>query len=267
MMAGWGTGSSPVLAGDHLLIQCDNEERSFLVALNKKTGEEVWKKTRSERSSWSTPFVWKNKKRTEVVTAGSSRVRSYDPATGKVLWELSVGGGGGGGERGSRASATPVGDEELVYFGMGGGRSGPGPLFAVKAGAEGDISLKGGEKSNAGVAWSEGRGGPSMSSPLLYQGHLYIIGRGGLTCYDAKTGKQHYSERLSGARGFTSSPWAYDGKVFCLDDNGTTFVVQAGKEFKELGKNSLGEMFWSSPAVAGGALFLRGVDHLYCIKP
>ena len=107
-----------------------------------------------------------------------------------------------------------------------------------------------------------------MASPLLYDGQLYVLDQRGGKCttYDAKTGKQIYQERVPGAKGFTSSPWAYDGKVFLLDDEGQTFVIEAGKEFKVLGKNPLNEMFWSSPAIAGGALYLRGIDHLFCVK-
>ncbi len=274
-----GTGSSPVLEGDRLIIQCDNEEKSFLVALDKKTGKELWRTERSERSTWSTPLVWKNKERTEIVCMGSRRARSYDPETGKQLWEL-------GGLNG-QCQASPVADKDLLYLGTGGmpmfgpgggpggGGGGPGgrsdarPLFAVKAGAKGDITLKSDQTSNDGIAWYQAKGGPSMASPVLYDGYLYILEqRGGmLNCYDAKTGKPAYTkERLPQSRGFTSSPWAYDGKIFCLSEDGQTFVVQAGPEFKVLGKNSLDEMFWSSPAAAGGALFLRGVDYLYCVK-
>jgi len=213
------------------------------------------------------------------VCLGSPRARSYDPATGKQLWEL----GGLSGQ----PKASPVASPEFLYVGTGGGfefgggrfgggegggggRMGGGarPLFAVRAGASGDITLKDGARSNDGVAWHLPRGGPSTASPLLYEGRLYILEeRGGLlSCYDAKTGKQVYKERLPGARGFTSSPWANAGKVFCLDDSGQTFVVQAGPKFKLLGKNTLGETFWSSPAGAGATLLLRGVDHLYGIK-
>jgi outer membrane protein assembly factor BamB len=180
-----------------------------------------------------------------------------------------------------QAQASMVAGDELLYVGTGGGpgfgggfggaRAGGGgsrPLFAVKAGASGDITLRAGARSNSGVAWYLPMAGPSMASPLLYEGYLYILEqRGGiLSCFDAKTGKQVYRERLPRARGFTSSPWAYEGKVFCLDDDAQTFVVQAGPEFKLLGKNTLEGMCWSSPAVAGGALFLRTADHLYCIK-
>jgi outer membrane protein assembly factor BamB len=279
---GYGTGSSPVLDGGRLFIQCDNDEKSFLVALDAKTGKELWRTARPERTGWSTPLVWKNKVRTEVVCVGSPKARSYDPATGKQLWEL-------GGLNG-QAKASPVAGPDLLYVGIGGrmggfgggaepggeapagrgGRMGGGgrPLFAVKAGASGDITLKDGAKSNEGVAWQLPQGGPPTASPLLVDKYLYVLEeRGGLlSCYDAKTGKQVYKERLPGARGFTSSPFAYDGKLFCLDDAGTTHVVQAGPQFKVLGKNTIDEMCWSSPAVAGGALFLRTVDHVYCIK-
>jgi len=288
MQMGWGTGSSPALADGRLFVQCDNEEKSFIAALDAKTGKEIWREPRDERSTWATPYVWKNKQRTELVTAGSKKVRSYEPATGKLLWEL----GGVGGQ----SNATPIGDDERLYVGTGGrgggmggpggpagggppggggrpgggmGMGGGGTLFAVNAGASGDITLKDGETSNAGVVWSAPRAGPSMASPLLYQGYVYIVEqRGGqISCLDAKSGKAAYSrERIGNARGFTSSPWAANGKIFCLDDSGQTFVIQSGPEFKLLGQNPLNEMCWSSPAVAGGALYLRTVDHLYCIK-
>jgi outer membrane protein assembly factor BamB len=148
---------------------------------------------------------------------------------------------------------------------MGGG----GALFAVKAGATGDITPKQGETESAGVAWSQPRSGLGMSSPLVYKGFVYVLERNGgmVSCYDAKTGKPAYSkERITGARSFWASPWACDGKIFCPDEEGNTFVLQAGAEFKVLGKNPLKEMVWSSPAAAGEAIFVRGVDNLYCIK-
>ncbi len=279
MMAGWGTASSPVLVNDRLIVLCDNEEKSFIVALDKKDGKELWRTPRTERTTWGTPIVWKNKQRTEVVAIGS-RVRSYDPADGKQLWELNIGGG--------QCSVSPTADEEMLYVGagsggMGGGggfgkgppgggfgmRGGGGSLFAVKAGAKGDITPKSGEKSSDGVAWSEPKSGLGMASPLLCKGYIYVLERNGglINCFDAKTGKAAYTkERISGARAFWASPVALDDKIYCLDDDGNTFVIQAGPEFKQLGKNSIKEMFWSSPAIADGALFLRGVDNLYCIK-
>jgi outer membrane protein assembly factor BamB len=133
----------------------------------------------------------------------------------------------------------------------------------VKAGASGEVS------DGGGLAWSQTRAGPTMASPVAYQGYVYVLEQNGgmVSCYEAATGKPAYQrERLQGARAFWASPWAYDGKVFCLDDGGTTFVLQAGPEFKVLGKNSLKDQFWASPAIAGGSLILRGVENVYCVK-
>jgi outer membrane protein assembly factor BamB len=266
---GQGPASSPVLDGERVFLQIDNEEKSFLVALDKKTGDELWRVDRSERTNHCSPLVWKNKQRTELVTSGSQKVRSYDPTTGKVLWELGMGGG--------RCYSTPVGDSELLYVGCeagfggfgrgnggpegpGGGRGGfgggGGGLFAIRAGTSGDLTLKEDETSNAGVAWSQTKAGPEKASPLVYQGHLYVLSNntGIVTCYDAKTGNRVYRERVPGATNFWASPWACDGKIFCLDDGGTTHVLQAGPKFKVLGKN------------ASGTVILRSVDNLYCIK-
>jgi outer membrane protein assembly factor BamB len=278
MQMGFGTSSSPVLDGDKLFLQIDNEEKSFLIALNKKTGDKVWKKDRSERTVWSSPIIWKNKERTELVTVGQ-KLRSYDPATGKILWELSLGGG--------RFSASPVADAEQLYFGVGGmggggggGKGGFGPpgggkgggggsLFAVKAGASGDITPKAGETTSAGVAWAQPKAGAAMSSPLVYEGYVYILEQNGgqISCYDAKTGKPAYQkERIDGAASFWASPWAYDGKIFCLDDAGKTHVLKAGPKLEVIGTNSIKDQFWASPAIAGGTLILRGVSNVYGIK-
>jgi outer membrane protein assembly factor BamB len=171
-------------------------------------------------------------------------------------------------DAGGRNSLTPVGDQELLYSDSVDRRmGGRGPIVAVRAGASGDISLKGGETSNEYVAWSVPLRTYRVSSPLLYEGCLYMLDqqRGQVRCYDTRTGKENYAERLQGARGFSSSPWASDGKVFCLDETGLTFVLKAGPEFEVLATNELDETFWSSIAVSGENLLLRGVDHLYSI--
>ena len=255
-----GTGASPVLDGDRLFLQCDNEQKSFLVALEAKTGKELWRVARDERTGWSTPLVWKNKVRPEVVCLGSKQVLSYDPDTGKLLWQL--------GGTNAQCFGSPVGDSDLLYTGTGGQLGGGRPLFAVRAGAAGDITLKPGTAANEAVAWYLPNAGPLVATPLLYEGHLYVPEQnlGLVSCYDARTGKQVYRERLPQARGFLASPWACGGKVFCLDEDGQTFVLQAGPGYKLLGRNPIGERCWASPALAGDALFLRTIDHLYCIK-
>lgn len=256
--AGFGPASSPALLNGKLFLQCDNEDKSFLVGLDARSGKELWKVDRADRTSWSSPFVWKNKVRNELVVLGSKKVRGYDPETGKVFWELV--------SESEGFKASPTGDSERVYFGNS-GRMSPGTIYCVKAGANGDITPREGDTSSEGVVWSIPRTGPNMASPLVYRDHVYVLERGGLSCYDSKTGKPLYQkERLTGARSFTSSPWAYDGKVFLLDEDGQTFVVEAGDKFKLLGKNKIDDMFWSTPAIANGVVYLRGLDHLYAIK-
>ena len=205
----------------------------------------------------------------------SAQPKATPVATSETLFVGSGGGmamggmgGFGGGGFGGPGRGRPGGGRPGRGPGGGFGGRGSKPLFAVRPGATGDITLKGGAKSSESIAWHLPQAGPTTASPLLYDGLLYILEeRGGiLACYDAKTGKQQYKERISGAGGFTASPWAYDGKVFCLDDSGTTHVIQAGSKFRVLGVNRLTGMAWSSPAVANGSVFLRTVDRLYCIR-
>jgi outer membrane protein assembly factor BamB len=171
----------------------------------------------------------------------------------------SMGGGGGFGGGG-----RPGGG------GFGGGNSLSGTLFAVKPGAKGDITPKDGKKDSEGIAWSVAKAMPSAASPLVYDGLVYTFDRNGgtVSCFDAKTGDAKYSkERIPKAGAFWASPWAYDGKVFAIDESGTTHVIKAGSQFEVLSTNTLGkDMFWSSPAVSGGMLLIRGVDSLYGIK-
>lgn len=289
----WGTSSSPLVHDGVVYIQCDNETKSFLAALDAKTGDQKWKIDRNEKTGWSTPYIWKTKGRTDLVVGGSSRVRGYNPVDGKQVWELNVGGG--------QANTSPVGTEDMLYVGTsagggggfrpgggappgggnppggGGGRpggfgggGGGGTLFAIKAGATGDVSPKAGETTSAGVAWSAARSMPSASSPVIYDGYVYTFERNGgqVSCFDAKTGKAAYTkERISNAGAFWSSPWAFDGKIFCMDETGTTHVLKAGPTFDVVGTNKLGrDVYWSSPAIAGGSIILRGVDSLYCIQ-
>lgn len=252
----WGTGASPVLHEERIYIVNDNEKASFIVAIDKLTGKEVWKTDRAEKSNWATPFIWNSGKRTEIVTCGKGKVRSYD-LDGKLLWEF--------GGMSSICVPSPVvaGDLLIISSGYEFGR--PRPVFAVKPGASGDISLQKGEKSNLDIAWSNDMAGAYHPTPLVLGDHLYVLySTGFLACYEAKTGKLVYEkQRLGGS--FTASPWSYDGKIFCLSEEGTTYVVKAGKEFELLGKNVLGEVSLATPAVADGKLFLRTREALYCI--
>ncbi len=257
---GWGTGSSPLLFGDRVYIQCDNDKASFLVALEKETGDELWRVERDEKSNWSTPYIWKNKVRTELVTAGGNQVRSYDPATGDLLWFMKGNG---------RTATTPSGDEELLYVDSYDRLTGGTGVFAaIRSGASGDISLAGKETSNPHVAWSVPLRGQRVASPTIYRDCVYVLEQntGIVRCLNAATGDEHFRTRLPEASGFTASPLANDGKIFCLDQNSRNFVMEAGPELKLIATNTLdGEMCWASPAVVGDRLLIRTVDQLYCI--
>lgn len=265
----WEVASSPAFDGDRLFVVCDHEEKTILVAIDKATGKEVWRANRKERSAWSSPYVWRNRVRTEVVVCGGQRIRSYDPASGKLLWQLGVRGASVHDQIG-HCNATPVGNSELLFVGMGSRDSDQqfGPLWAVKPAAQGDISLRKSESSSVNIAWYRPDAGPVMGSPVYSRGFLYVLPRIGdtLTCLEATTGDEVYRKQLPGATGFFLSPWAHDGCIGCLDVDGQTFVVRGGAKFKVLGINRLGEKCWSVPAASQGALFVRGVEHLYCLR-
>ncbi|HEY2573858.1 MAG TPA: PQQ-binding-like beta-propeller repeat protein [Verrucomicrobiaceae bacterium] len=303
----WGTSSSPAFDGERIFLQCDSNDKSFLIALDKKTGKERWHVPREERSTWSTPIVWNNLKRAELVCMGSSFIRAYDPSNGRELWRLasensmgrsggpgrdgppgpppksapkseSTGGkggppprGGGSGKAGSGGcKSSPVATRDMLYVGMSSRKPGQefGPLWAIKPGATGDISLREGQTSSSHIAWYRDDAGPHFNSPLVAGDFLYVFpahDREGLECLDARTGDTLYTHPLEGSRGFKSSACFVDGKIFNTDEAGTTFVIEAGSQFKLLHKNALDEMTWSSPAIAGGAVFLRTVSKLYCL--
>jgi len=258
-MRQWGTGASPALHGDRLLVVNDNDDRSSITAYDKRTGRVAWRVPRDEGSNWSTPFIWEHQSGTEIVTTGSRKVRSYD-LSGTQKWELSG--------MTSLHVPTPVAAHGLLFISSGFLADARRPVYAIRPGATGDISLKEGETSNRFIAWSNPRLGTYDTSPLVYGDYYYtLMDRGFLLCHDAKTGKEIYPrQRITAeASGFTASPWAYNGKIFALSEDGDTFVMQAGPEFKVLGKNPLGEMALATPAVAGDTLIIRTASKLYRI--
>lgn len=255
--AGWGTGASPALHKDRLYLVNDNEEKSYLAAVDVKSGEEIWRVDRDERSNWSTPFVWEHEKRTEIVTAGSRKIRSYD-REGKLLWEL--------GGASSITIPTPFARHGLLYVASGYVLDRRRPVYAIRPGASGDITLKDTETSSKDIAWTQRLGAPYNPTPLVYGDYLYVLyDMGAFACYDAKTGKEVYGRQRLGGSGFTASPWAADGKVYCLSEDGDTHVIQAGPEFKLLGKNRLDEMCMATPAAARGSILIRTLTKLYRI--
>lgn len=256
---GWGTAASPVLHEGRLYIVNDNDDKSVLMALDKKTGKTIWQIDRGEKSNWATPYIWQSGKRTEIITPGTTRVRSYD-MDGKPLWEF--------GGMSSIAIPTPFTRHGLLFITSGYVGDQKRPTFAIKPGASGDISLKPDQTSNDFVAWFSPQLGPYNPSPIAY-GDIYytLYDRGFFAANDVKTGKEVYArKRISEeVSAFTSSPWAYNGKVFLLSEDGDTFVIQSGPEFKILGKNTLDEMCMATPAIARGSLFIRTESKLYRI--
>ena len=259
----FGTGSSPALAGNLLVIVNDNEKQQFIAAFDKQTGQQVWRTNRDlarksqppQHSAWVTPYVWRHALRTEIVAIGPGEVVSYDLA-GKELWRM------------SGMAATPIpmpfAYNGLLYINAGRGRS----LLALRPGAAGDISLGKDERSNQYVAWSEARAGTYLPSSVAYEGAVYTLSETGILArFDAGTGKQTYKTRIDpAATAFTTSPWAYNGKLFCLSEEGQTFVIATGEEFKLLHVNTLDDFTLASPALVGERLLIRTEHRLYSIR-
>ena len=257
---GWGTGASPILYKGRLYVVNDNDEHSFIDVLDKKTGAVITKIDRTgEGTNWATPFIWENEKRTELIVNGTKHVRSYD-LDGKLLWEFSG--------MSSIAIPTPFAKFGLLYLSSGYVGDQVRPVYAIRPGASGDISLKAGEVSSAFVAWYLPQGGAYNPTPVIYGDYYYtLLDRGFLTCHDARTGKEIYAKvRIDPAVGeFTASPIAANGKLYLFSEGGDGFVIEAGPEYKLIAKNSLDEMTMATPAAVRGSLIVRTASHLYRI--
>ena len=260
MRFGWGTAASPALHGGRLFVVDDNDDHAEMFALDAKTGDELWRVDREEKSNWATPFVWQHEQRTELVTAGTGAVRSYD-LDGKLLWSL----------RGmsSIAIPTPFAGDGLLFVASGYVLDPQRPLNAIRPGAAGDITLAKGQTSNEFIAWSQPTAGPYNTSPLFFDGRVYVLyDRGTFGCYDGKTGKPLYErKRLGESTAFTASPWAAGGRVYCLDEDGICYVLRAGDRFEVMHANELADddMCMATPAIAGDRLLIRTSARLYCI--
>ncbi len=253
----WGTASSPIIYRDLVIVQCDQQQGSFLTALNIKTGNTVWKTPREELPSWCTPTIYPGKSRTELVTNSPNFIRGYDPDSGKELWRL------GGSSK--ITAPTPVFTDDLIV--VASGRRPEMPLFVIRAGANGDITLKDGQTSNAAVVWSKQKVGSYMPTPLIYQGYLYVLrNQGIMSCYDLISGQEKYTERIPHqGSGFSGSPVAADGKIYLPSEDGDVFVVKAGPKFELIATNHLGQALMATPAISGGMMFIRAEKDLFAI--
>jgi outer membrane protein assembly factor BamB len=258
----FGTAASPVVHDGRVYLLDDNEADSYIAALDAKTGRVIWKTPRKLegrlQSGWSSPYVWVTPQRTEIVAIGTGVTISYD-TNGKELWRLNGA---------TQANPTPTEGDGLLFIGTGSQGESGRPLFAVKPGATGDISLKTGETSNDFVAWYQPRAGAYTSSPLAFGGRVYVVNDNGvLQVFEAKTGHEIYKVRVGGVGNtFSASPWTCGGLVFFLSEEGDTFVVKPGDTYEEVAKNSLGELALASPAVTRDGLFIRTQSRLYRIR-
>jgi len=251
----WGGGSSPVLYNDKIIVKWDHEDQSFIIALDKKTGNEIWKVTRDEGTSWTTPLVIESNGQPQVITSAGTRVRSYDLATGDLLWESS-------GLAAPEVIPSPVANDDMVYV-MSSGIFKASELQAIKL-----SEAKGNIAGSAAIVWTLDRDTPYVPSPLLYDNMLYFSkgNDGTLACFDALTGEEYYSrQRQKGFGSIYASPVGAGGRIYISSRKGSTLVIKHSKQYTVLAVNKLDDSFSASPAVVDNELFLRGEKYLYCI--
>jgi len=253
MRLGFGEGVAPTLDGNALYLKFDQEKGSHLLVLDKASGKELWRVDRDEVSSWSQPFIVTHDGRKQVVVSASSKVRSYDAATGKLLWE-SAG-------LGTNVIPAPVTQDGIVYV-MSGHRE-PN-LLAIRLGREGDLT------GSDAILWKNDRGNSYTPSPVLHDGKLYMLTDNGmLSCLNAKTGEPYYrQQRLPKPYNFKASPVGVNGKLYLASEEGDVIIVKMGEKYEVLAINEMpDQMFIATPAVAEGNLYLRSQNTLYCIRP
>ncbi|HUE81931.1 MAG TPA: PQQ-binding-like beta-propeller repeat protein [Pyrinomonadaceae bacterium] len=253
----WEYASSPVIYKNLVIVQADIQKDSFIAGYDIKTGKQAWKTPREEIPSWGTPTVYESRERAEIITNGSKAVRGYDPLSGKELWRL--------GPNSEITTPTPFVAHDLIF--VTSGYAPIQPIYAIKPGATGDISLPDGAESNQHIAWSKKRGGPYMPTPIVYGDLFYVCTNNGvMSAYNAKTGERVYQQRLAGRGGaFTASIVASDGKLFLSSEDGEIFVVKAGPTHELLSENRVGEVVMATPAISDGILIVRGLKHLVAI--
>jgi hypothetical protein len=253
----WGVGSSPIIYKNMVIVQCDIQRNSFVAAFDSATGKELWRTSREEIPSWSTPTVAEIGGKAELITQATTFIRGYDPSNGKELWKLS-----GNSEI---TIPTPIVGPGFVV--VTNGYRGVQPVFAIKMGGTGDITPKDGQTKNDAVAWSTNHGGPYIPTPVIYGDQLYILQINGvLAAYKVASGERLYQQRVGDGGSFSASLIAADGKIYCSSEDGDVYVVKAGPAYELLAKNTFGETLMATPAVSDGMLIFRGSKNVYAIK-
>lgn len=254
----WGTASSPIIYRNLAIVQADQQDnRSFLMAADLKTGTTVWKTDRKELPSWGTPTVYTGAGAPELVTNASNFIRGYDPDTGEERWRL------GGSSK--ITAPTPVFADGLIV--VASGRGPERPIFAIRPGGRGDITPSAAQSSNEWVAWRKTGRGSYMPTPIIYGGMVHVLGNAGLfDVYKLTDGSEVYRQRISHqGSGFSASPVAADGRLYLSSEDGDMFVVRSGAEFSLLATNPMGEPLMATPALADGRMYVRGEKHLFAI--
>jgi len=253
----WGPASSPILWNGLVILQVDTHADSFVLALDAVTGETVWKTDRDELPSWGTPNVVDTPAGPQLVTNASNFVRAYDPQSGGEIWRIG---------RSSKITApTPLASGDLIV--VASGRAPERPIFVIRSDARGDLTLPDRETSGNGVVWSRTGRGPYMPTPLIYDDVLYVLANNGVfDAYDLATGKEIYRQRLPHlGSGFSASPVAADGKIYLSSEDGEMLVVAAGREFRHVATNSMGELLMATPALSDGVMYVRSARSLFAI--
>jgi outer membrane protein assembly factor BamB len=253
----WGPASSPIIWNNLVILQCDTQSDSFILALDADTGKTVWKTEREELPSWGTPTVAMTSVGPVLVANASNFIRGYDPRTGKELWRL------GGSSK--ITAPTPVFSDDM--FAVVSGRGPERPIFVVKAGARGDLTLPEGKSNSDAITWSRTGRGSYMPTPLIYNGILYVLGNNGLLdAYNLRTGEELYRQRLPVVgSGFSASPVASDGKLYLSNEDGEMLVIAAGQKFTHVATNSMGELLMATPALSDGVMYVRSSASLFAI--
>ena len=252
MRNGFGEGTAPVLHGDTLILNFDHEGQSFILALDKNTGNELWRRDRDERSTWTTPLVTEHAGKTQVIVTGDNRVRSYDIANGNLIWEC--------GGLGTNPVPIPVRHRDTVIV-MTGHRS-PN-MLAIRLDRTGDLT------DTDAVLWTNQRGNAYTACPVYADGKLYVLtDRGLVSCFDADTGQPFYhQQRLPNPYQFKASPVGSEGRLYLASEQGDVIVLKMGEEYDVVAVNSMPDHFFiSSPVIVDNQLFLRSQDALYCIS-
>lgn len=249
----WGPASSPVIDGTRVIVQGDRHTESFVAAFDLESGRQVWRTTRDELPTWSTPLVLRTASRAEVVTNGGQYIRGYDAATGRELWRMP--------DSATQVKVpSPVAAGDLVVV-TGGYPAGGRPIYALRPGGSGDLPP-------SAVAWRTDNGSPYTATPLVYDGIVYVCTDNGiLSAYDVKTGERIYRSRVSpAAAGFSASPVAAAGRLYLASEDGDVFVVKAGRTFELLATNPMGEICMATPAISGDLIIVRTQGHLVALR-